>query len=886
MAKKKFVLVDSNGLIHRAFHAYPPHLTTSDGTPINAVYGFTTMLLNVIKEFGPECLVCVFDAPGPTFRHKEFKEYKAQRKPMDDDLCVQIPLAKEIVNVFNIPLYEQKGFEADDIIGTIAKKNETKDFETIIVTGDHDLLQLVDNSTFVYMAGRTFQDSKLYKAAEVNERYGFGPDRIIDYKALKGDSSDNIPGVAGIGDKSAVALIQQFGDVESIYQHIEDTDTRVRKKLDTGKDMAFLSKQIATIATDVPIELSLEDCAWGGYKQKEVLGVFQKFQFRSLIPTLDKIALPSSSNKREDQTGTHQQKSTQIKELTTDTDLEDITKKIKKSTEVVLDILSDEKEHYLDKKIGWIGFRLDKELYVACRETFSAGVWETFIQKITQTKLICHNAKDHMHILANEGVKDVTFDFCCKIVSFLLFGSSEGKDLGQIGFNRYGILLEKKSLSDKDHISLRIQIITKLYDDLVSEFEKDENQNLKNLFNDIDLPLENVLFSMERTGIRMDVDYLTKIEEELGEQIDSLVVSIHEHAGYEFNINSSKQVGEVLFDKLNLSEFTKKTKTGAYSTNEQVLKKLKDSHPIIDDLLAYRELSKLRSTYTKTLIKLVREDGRIHSTFDQSIAATGRLSSNNPNLQNIPVSSEWGRKVREAFVAQDGKTFMAFDVSQQELRLLAHFSEEPKLIESFKKGIDVHIRTASEILNIPLNKVTKRDRRVGKVLNFGIIYGMSGFALSEMLSIPRSDGDELIEKYFKQYPKVAEFFDHYLQAAKHNKYVSTLLGRRRETMGLTSTNFHLREATKREVRNFPLQGTAADLMRKSMVELGNISSPKLDPKLILQIHDELIFECKDGGKKNLKDFKDIVIGRMEGVYELKVPLKIECKIGPNLSALE
>lgn len=743
---KRLILIDANALIHRSFHALPP-LATKKGELVNAVYGFTAIILKVIKELKPDYIATAFDLPKPTFRHLEFEDYKATRPKTPEELTSQFPLVKKIVKAFNIPIFEKEGYEADDIIGTIAEKvsKEKENLEVIIVTGDLDTLQLVNKKIKVYTLKKGITDTVIYDEQAVKQRYGFGPKQLVDYKGLKGDPSDNIPGVAGIGDKTATKLVKEFGSVENLYKSIEEGKTslpeKLKEKLLQGKEIALFSKKLATIQKDVPLGFDLEKCRLEDYDKEKVIKLLKELEFRSLINRL-----PQSEQER---------------------------KELENKTEVSPLELSKQREKEIE---------------------------EAYQNKILSEKLV---------------------------------------------------QLEKELIP--------------------------------------------VLEEMEKTGIKIDVDFLKKLSRRITSKLKRLEKKIYDLAGVEFNINSSQQLSEVLFEKLGISVAgLRKTPKGVVSTAASELQKLKGKHKIINLILDYRELIKLKTTYIDALPKLVNHQNRIHTTYNQLGTTTGRISSSNPNLQNIPIKGEWGKEIRKAFIAEEGYSLISADYSQIELRIVACIANDEKMIEAFKNNQDIHKITAAEIYNIPLIKVTPEMRRQAKTLNFGIIYGMSIVGFAEASGVPRTKAKEFIEEYLRDFSGVAEYITRIKEKAKKDGYVETLLGRKRFLPEIKSSNYPIRQAAERMAINMPIQGTAADIMKVAMVTLWKRLKKETDNKarILLQVHDELVLEVRDD---LINEVSKITKEEMENVLEqpifnevrsiFKIPLEVEIKAGSNWGEL-
>lgn len=948
------MLVDSNALIHRAYHAYPATLTTKDGQQINAVFGFTKLLLEVIKRFNPKYLVCVFDSPKPTFRHEKFKEYKAHRKPLDPELISQFPMAREVVASFNIPLFIQDGFEADDLIGALAKTHIPAAAEKVIITGDQDILQLVDDkrNIAVYMAGNAFVASKLYQEADVAAKYGFTPAQVIDYKALLGDPPDNIPGVPGIGKKGAVELIREFGTVDAVYQSLKKDDAkwqeqpwkRMAKKLVAGEESAFISKDLATINLEAPVEFTLRQAELADYDPAVVKALFERFEFRSLYRELPFSKNSNSAEVANEALGVQQlgifagpetvdptpasSRQVNYQILTTETAALAAIKKIGQAKDFAFDTETDSLNVFTARILGvGIATSLTEAYFfsevVLQKPTVRQGLYKLFGQFFAEKFVIAHHLKFDLHVMNNYFLQDSgvdpivttsnTFDTLIAIYLLNAGDATKPKGLKELALRHLSMkldtlaeLLGVKRNSQINAGNLNIETLGNYCcDDAAASYGLYELFNkqlaadtkLVKLFKQIEMPLVGVLVAMEREGVYLDKQQLELLASEIRAQLQVLESQIYQAAGESFNIASPRQVGEVLFNKLQIQRdfgFTvAKTKNGSYSTDERTLRNFSAKNELVAAILTYRELSKLLSTYVLALPEQVNlQTGKVHTSYNQTIASTGRLASLNPNLQNIPIASEQGRKVRKAFTAGPDKQFLAFDYAQQELRLLAHLSSEEKLLAAFNENIDIHSLTAAEILRVPLEQVTSAQRRIGKTVNFGVIYGISGFGLADRLKIDRREADEFIAKFFTQYPKVRDYFDNLKREAKQQGAIYTLLGRKRETRGLGTANYRLRSALERELINFPLQGGAADIMKLAMLEAFSYTNQakvagKYGLKLLLQVHDEIIFSLPLAiAAADLQQIVTDVCQLMSGVVNLQVPLLVDAELGPNWQDME
>ncbi|MFH0840729.1 MAG: DNA polymerase I [bacterium] len=923
--KKKLMILDGNALIHRSFHALPPTLATKSGEVVNAVYGFTSFLLKAIQEFKPEYIALTLDKAGPTFRHEQYKEYKGTRTKAPDELYDQFPRVKEIANALNIPIYEKSGFEADDLIGTITKE-VNGEIDKIIVTGDMDTLQLVNDSTFVYSMSRGLKESQLYDEKQVRAKYGFNPDQLIDFKALRGDPSDNIPGVRGIGEKTALELIQNFKTLEGVYKNIDSPKIkdRIRELLKEYQKDAKMSKELATIKRDVKINFKLADVVFGDYDQDKVIKLFSELEFKSLLSKFKMIDIKLVNDdvkiKSDEYADKFERNAKMFNYILIDTEkkFKEFLTELKKVKEFTFDTETSDFDTHTAKLLG-ISFSWEKGLAYfvkmhnpekkASEDTlfnYKSGTasnknsiaWLEKLKPIMEDEKIkknAHNMKFDTKVLSSFDVNVQGINFDTMIASYLLNPDNRQHKLDTVTFSELGH--EKISVDDllgagKNKISFsevpldRLAIYSCEDSDftqrLVRKLSVDlKTEKLTKLFNEIEMPLVSVLAIMENNGILIDAKYLEKFDQELDEKLNNLQKKIIKLAGQDFNISSIQQLREVLFNKLKIStEGISRTKTG-FSTGASELDKLKGRHEIIDLILEYRELNKLSNTYVKALPKLINKvTGRVHTSFNQTVAATGRLSSSNPNLQNIPVRTELGSRIRKSFIVQKGKKLLAFDYSQIELRLAAHISGDPKMIKAFNDNQDIHTATAAQINQIDLKDVTKAMRRAAKATNFGIIYGQGPHGLSETAGISFLEAKAFIEKYFKVYKGIKKYIDDTIQSAKEDGYVETLFNRRRYLSDINSSMVMIRKQAERMAVNTPLQGTAADMIKVAMIKIQDLINRKYrdSVKMVLQVHDELLFEVDEKEVEKIsKDVKSI----MENIIKLKIPVIVDVKIGDN-----
>ena len=874
--KKKLVLIDGNSLMNRAFYALPP-LMNKEGMYTNAIYGFTTMLLKIIDEQKPSHMSVAFDLKAPTFRHKAYSEYKGNRKGMPDELRAQVEPLKELLDSFGINRVELEGYEADDIIGTFSKIGEEDGFEVIIVTGDRDALQLASDNTTVLFTKKGITDVDVYDWNKVEEDYGVNPLEFIDLKGLMGDKSDNIPGVPGIGAKTGVKLIQEYKSLENVIANIENLKGSTKKKIEENQEIALLSKRLATIFRDIPFDMDMDDLKIKEKDEDKVLEMFNKYGFKTLISRISEI---KSSDDNEEVVVEEVQPIKYISK-------EEILKKINTDKFVHIKFIA-EKVDYKDRKVVLFGI-MDNEGFVYFGKEEDIEDFRVILESEDIKKYGIYIKEDYL-ILRSYNILLKGMDFDMEIGEYLLEPGGKGKieEFAQ-KYGRKDILTEEELLGKgKNKISiseLTEEILKKQINGILNMVKaqspklkkKIEDLEMTNLLENIEMPLVEVLGFMEYEGFKADKEVLLQLQEEYDLKIKELEEIIYRIAGEEFNINSPKQLGLILFEKLNLPVI-KKTKTG-YSTNAEVLESLREQHEIIDYISAYRQVVKLKSTYVDGLLSLMTKDDRIHSSFNQTITATGRISSTDPNLQNIPVRQEMGRVLRKAFISKDEYNLVDADYSQIELRILAHMAEEGILIESFSKDEDIHSRTASEVFSTPLNEVTKEMRSAAKAVNFGIVYGVSDFGLAQNLNIPVKEAKGYIDLYFSRYPKIKEYMDNTILEAEEKGYVTTLLGRRRYIPEINSKNKILRSLGKRLAMNTPIQGTAADIIKIAMVKVfKRLKSEGMKTKLILQVHDELILEAPND---EVEKASLILKEEMESSLKLKVPMGVDVNVGKS-----
>ncbi|MDD2807231.1 MAG: DNA polymerase I [Patescibacteria group bacterium] len=900
---EKFVVIDGNALIHRAWHALPPTMTTKDGTMTNAVYGFTTILLKVLKDLKPDYLAVTFDLKGPTFRHRQYAAYKATRVKQADELYEQFPLVKKVVRAFNIPIFELAGYEADDVIATLVRHPDVEKIKSLIVSGDLDTLQLVDDNTEVYTMQKGIADTFIYNTAEVKRRFdGLTPAQMVDYKALRGDPSDNIPGVKGIGEKGAINLLKEFKTLENLYQNINSKkiSERNRQLLIEHQPEATMSKQLAQMDNHAPIKFSLDETKIKPYDLDQVVTLFRELEFKSLI-----AKLPKETPDREQQ-GVFQFGPAERKIKATDVDYQliknnaDFKKflaELKKQKIFVLDTETSSLDQFSAELLG-ISFcwQHGQAFYLPAKPEWLEQI-RTILEN-DQLKKAGHNIKFDLEAINTAGVevKGVWFD--TMIASYLVNPGSRQHNLDGVVFSELGYQMqpiEDLIGKGKNQISLKAVDVQRVSDyscedadftwRLIKPLTKElvEKNNL-GLLEKIEVPLISVLAQMETTGILIDTKFLNRMAKQVGVELNDLEDTIYKISKTTFNIASPLQLKEVLFTKLKIStQGLGRTKTGV-STAAGELEKLKGQHEIIDHLIRFRELAKLKSTYLDALPKLVDQTGRIHTSYNQTVAATGRLSSSDPNLQNIPIRTELGQKIRQAFIAPNGYSILSADYSQIELRIIASLANDKKMIASFEKGEDIHSRTASEINNVPLDQVTKEMRYAAKAVNFGIIYGQGAWGLAEGTGITRQKAMDFIDRYFEIHSAIKKYLDGVKDLARANGYVETFFGRRRYLPEINSSMQPVRAAAERAAINHPIQGTAADLIKLAMIEIYQ-DLPKFSPatKMLLQVHDELVFEVPNNEITKVAKF---VADYMEKIYKLRAPVETHVSVGPNWGELK
>lgn len=863
----KIVLIDGHSILNRAFYGVPD-LTNSEGLHTNAIYGFLNIMFKILEEEKPEYLTVAFDVHAPTFRHEMFADYKGTRKPMLEELRQQVPVMKEVLKAMGVKTIEQAGLEADDLLGTLSKRCEGLGLEVSIVSGDRDLLQLATEKVKVRIpktkGGKTEVED--YYAADVKARYEVTPKEFIDLKALMGDSSDNIPGVPSVGEKTATKIIVEYGCIENAFAHVEEIKPpRASKALKEHYDLAQLSKVLATINVDADFPYELEEAKLGDLYTKEAYIFFQRLQFRNL---LSRFEVSAPANKLEDG----------FQKITKKTDADKIFANAKKQDVVGISFYKDTKNvlPLFVNEAGLTGVGIafgESDIYVITTEEGIA-----IEDLLSQIEELSKSVKVLSMFQVKEALSHIsqvsqTACFDGIVAAYLLNPLKNDYDYMDVAREQLDILIDVKA-DELQKAFYEAYTAYASYDKLIQKLEE---ADMKKLFDEIEMPLVFTLYDMEKNGVKIEAEALKIYGEQLGNKIVEVEKQIYEQTGETFNINSPKQLGVILFEKLGLPH-GKKTKTG-YSTSADILEKLAAEYPVVFDILEYRQLTKLKSTYADGLAGYIQEDGRIHGKFNQTITATGRISSTEPNLQNIPVRMELGRLIRKVFIPEKDYVFVDADYSQIELRILAHCSGDEQLIGAYKEARDIHRITASQVFHIPFDEVTDLQRRNAKAVNFGIVYGISSFGLSEDLSITKKEAAEYIENYFKTYPGIKTFLDEAVAHAKENGYVVTLFGRRRPVPELASGNFMQRAFGERVAMNSPIQGTAADIMKIAMIGVNRqLKDRKMKSRLVLQVHDELLIEahCDE-----VEQVKEILAYEMEHAASLLVPLDVDMHVGEN-----
>lgn len=864
---EKILLIDGHSILNRAFYGIPD-LTNADGLHTNAIYGFLNIMFKILEEEKPEYLTVAFDVHAPTFRHKMYEEYKGTRKPMAEELRQQVPVIKEVLQTMGVKIVEKEGLEADDILGTLSKRSEDAGMDAVVLSGDRDLLQLATRHVKIRIPktkqGRTEVED--YYEEDVKERYQVTPSEFIDLKALMGDSSDNIPGVPSIGEKTATKIIVEYGSIENAYEHVDELKPpRASKALKEHYDMAEMSKVLATIEVRADFPYAFEEAKLGNIFTPKAYAMFQKLQFKNLLGKFD---VDASANALEDY----------FKQVSSKEEAEKIIEEASKSDAAGVSVFRQTKNvlplFSSDAGIGGIAVAYGKKkIYIlTTKDEMDEAYLMDAVEKIAAgTKMF--SMFDIKEILHHIKIADPKCCFDARVAAYLLNPLKNDYTYEDVAREQLDLMIDEKT---DEIIKAGYEAYT-AFACIEPLTEKLQEMNMKKLFDEIEMPLVFTLYDMEAAGVQIEAEALKFYGDQLGNKIIELEASIYELAGEKFNINSPKQLGVVLFDHMGLPN-GKKTKTG-YSTAADVLDKLAPDYPVVSMILEYRQLTKLKSTYADGLANYIGEDGRIHGKFNQTITATGRISSTEPNLQNIPVRMELGRLIRKVFVPQEGYTFVDADYSQIELRILAHCSDDEQLIQAYREAQDIHRLTASQVFHVPFDEVTDQLRRNAKAVNFGIVYGISSFGLSQDLSISRKEAAEYIDKYFETYPGIKKFLDDAVAHAKEEGYVTTLYGRRRPVPELSSSNFMQRNFGERVAMNAPIQGTAADIMKIAMNGVNRAFQEKqMKSRVVIQVHDELLIEAKT---EELEEVQRILKEEMEQAADLHVPLVIDMHTGEN-----
>ena len=900
------MLFDGNALVHRAFHALPPLTVSKTGEMVNAVYGFALMLLKVVNELNPTHYAIAFDKKAPTFRHKLFNQYKAQRPPTPDELVNQLGRVRQLVDTFHIPIFELDDYEADDVLGTLSHQASQQDIDTIIVTGDADAMQLVSPQVKVlYPKPRgPFSDTTLYDEVAVNQKYSIKPQQIADFKGLVGDPSDNIPGVRGVGEKTAVKLLGQFGSIDQIYAHIDEvTPPKLQALLRENEAIARQSKVLATIVIQTPVTLNLDNCRISNYDRHQVAELFRELEFSSLLPKLPELEAEKAAPEPYTQVRTEPPPQRAYHIINTTSAIDELLNCLSAAKSFAFDLETTSVNAMLAQLVGISLSPAPGEAYYIPVGHVGWGQVEQLPleQVIDRLKLplgdaslakFAHNGKYDMTVLAEYGVTVNNLTFDTMVAAYLLGEKSLG--LKALAFSKLGIEMTPIATligSGAKQISMSQVEVNQAADyacadaDMTGRLTKLLNtelrqQGLWQLFSEVEMPLVTVLTRMERNGVALDIELLRQMSRRLGEQLLKLEAEIYNTVGHRFNVNSPQQLSSVLFQELKLLPSRKTKSTGA-----SVLEELRGHHPIIEFILDYRQLSKIKSTYTDALTSMINpKTGRVHTSFNQTRTATGRLSSSEPNLQNIPVRGELGKQVRQAFITPFGSCLVAGDYSQIDLRALAHLSQDESLLSAFHRDEDIHADTAAQVFGVDASQVTPDMRRVAKTVNFGVIYGMSDYGLEQATELSREEAAQFIAAYFSKYPGVKQYLESTKEQARKEGYVQTILGRRRFIPEIDSPNRQVREAAERMAINMPVQGTSADIIKVAMVNLDReMQKRQLKSKMLLQVHDELIFEVPED---ELENVRQLVPEIMSTALELCVPLKVDIKTGKNWGEMQ
>ncbi len=901
---KKLFLIDGSAMYYRSYFAFSRNpLINSKGENTSATFGFLNSLLKIIDQEHPEYMAIVFDTKEPTFRHNIYKEYKATREKMPDEMAAQFPRLVETLKAANFVLLEKEGYEADDIIGTLATRFAGEGIDVYIVSGDKDMAQLVNGHVFLYNLKKQ-DEPEILDRQKVVEKYGVEPEQIVDWLALMGDKSDNIPGVPKVGEKTAASLLKQFGSIENLYKNLDKiTKETLRKNLEAAREQVQIARQLTTIDTNVPIDVKLEDLKFRMWDMEKVAPILQELEFRGIANRMKALsqgqdgALELQKFKAEN---------VQYQLIESEQEFQNILNQLKKQKEFVFDLETSSLD-FLEAQIAGIAlcWAEGKASYVAIGHESKGLSPDHVLQQLKtifadpQIRKIGQNIKYDAMIMEQHGIPVKNLFFDTMIASYLInpTGQHNLDYLAEHYLNYKMIPIEdligKKGKNQKKMTDLAAgfvyqygcedaDITYRIYQILKKDLQK---HGMEKLFYELEMPMVHVLMQMEMHGVKVDRELLKKLSDELGEKIKALEQKVYQMAGETFNLNSPQQMGVILFDKLQIHKELgmrkpSKTKTGQYSTSERTLERY-SAHPLVADIMEYRKLIKLKNTYLDALPQLINpKTGRIHTSYNQTVTATGRLSSSNPNLQNIPIRTDLGREIRRAFIpSREDYVILSADYSQIELRIMAHLSGDERMIENFKKNLDIHAATAALIFGIPVQEVTPDHRRKAKEINFGIIYGMSEYGLANRLNISTDEAKEFIADYFATYPKIGEFMRRMIEEARQKGYVETILGRRRYLPEIRNQNRQIREFAERTAINTPIQGSAADLIKKAMINMQTfIESSKFPAQMLLQVHDELVFEVQE---KRAEEFAKQVKQIMEGAMKLRVPLVVDCGIGKN-----
>ncbi|WP_252233837.1 DNA polymerase I [Clostridium sp. ZS1] len=863
---KRLLILDSNSLMNRAFYALPP-LTNDDGVNTNAIYGFTNMLFKMKDEINPDNIIATFDKKSPTFRHKEYSEYKAGRKKMPPELGEQFPIIKELLKYMGIKTFEIDGFEADDIIGTISKFGEENDMEVYIVTGDKDALQLASEKTKVVITKKGVTETAIYDYKAFMDEFEITPTQFIDVKGLMGDKSDNIPGVPGVGEKTAFKLIKEYGTLEDVLKHIpEISGKKLKENLENNMEQAIFSKKLATIMREVPLDINLSDI--------ENADEVNLVELKKLSKNLKLKSVLSKYDLDNNEAELQEIANIEISKIETIEEMEEVLLSIKDRSYILFTLNDASKYSTIELEYLILGEEgkshvIDFKLVSMSNREKALNLLRTFMEDENVKKVI-HDSKNLITFLNKYDIDIQGFDFDTAIAAYLIDSSKANYEVFDL-INRF---LEKDIKSDCDELkAICSSYLTKLYEKLKERLHKED---MDELYYKVEHPLIYVLSSMESIGFKINKDKLEELRIKFKEQIEKTEKEIYELADEEFNVSSPKQLGKILFEKLDLPVI-KKTKTG-YSTNQEVLEKLIDKHPIITKVMYYRQITKINSTYVEGLKNVIDIDGCIHSNFNQTVTTTGRLSSTEPNLQNIPIKYEMGKEIRKVFIPQESDDILiSCDYSQIELRVLAHVADDKNMIDAFEHHSDIHTKTASEVFKVPVDEVTSTMRSNAKAVNFGIVYGISDFSLAQDLKITKKEAAEYMAIYFERYPKIKEYLNYVSEYAKEKGYVLTILNRRRFIPEIKSSNKIVKALGERLAMNAPIQGSAADIIKLAMVNVYNkLREKNLNSELILQVHDELILNVK---KDEFDIVKQLVIEEMEKAIKLNVALDVDLKYG-------